>query len=325
MANISKSSVYRWHKRKTAGSLENKKPKAENIWWKTGQGKIKEMIGFKQDHKEIGSNCAIALKFGVSPTTVGKIFAETIKPVNRFVNIMARVPVSIEWQKIHACWSTDHMYVRFLGGWLYLQLLLEEYSRLILGWKLSAELSGENSRYLIEAVINLTGIKPLVIKHDRGAEFCNQEVQGYLRQESIISLASPAYYAPFNGKEERNNRIMRRFTAPLEKKPGTTIHELVPAIQRGTREINEFLPRRIFKGLTSREVYEQKEVYQEVQRECLVNQIFQEQARIDKEYFMKGSVLDKQRWAVVESLKKLNLCEFHFGEKVKLFQDRLVS
>jgi hypothetical protein len=324
---ICKSSVHRWRKRKAAGCLENRKPAVKNIWWKTSQEKIQEMINYRNEHKEIATDCVVGLQFGISPTTVGKILAKIFKPVEQIAsnNLIIRVPVHILWQKINACWSTDHMYVKFMGSWLYLQLLLEEYSRLILGWKLSGELSGANSRALIEAVINRLGTKPLVLKHDRGAEFQNPEVQGFLSQSRIIPLPSPAHYAPFNGELERTNRLVRRFTRPLEKKIGTTLDELVPAIQRGAREINDYLPRRIFNGRTSREIYDQEEVYSEEQREYLVDRIFQEQARIEGKYFLKGSVLDKQRRTVVESLQRLNLCEVCFGDRVKLFQAGVVS
>jgi hypothetical protein len=301
---------------------------AKNIWWRKSRELKAQILSFVEDHKEIASCWVVGRKFSISPTTVWKILKEeSVDKMKTACAVIAQYsePGWSNWQRIHACWSTDVLKIRFMGGWIYLQLLLEERSRLILGWKLSAELCGENSRDLIKAVIARIGMKPLVVKHDRGSEFINYVFLGYLEEQKIISLASPAHWAPFNGRMERTNRLVRRFTRLLERSYCTTLDELISAIERAVQEINDELPRRMFGGLTSREIYDQKEVYTEAEREYLVKKIFEEQERIDGEYFLKGSELDRQRQAVLQSLQRMNVCEIHFGVRVNLLQEAFVS
>jgi hypothetical protein len=318
-AHLSRGLYYRWRRREANGCLANSRPVAKNIPWKHDETMTKKVLEFKKEHPEIASHYAAGKRCGIAPSTAGKILAEAnAKTADSPANVSRFIPGWSEWLKIHACWSTDMMRIHFWGGFLYLHLLLEERSRLILGWKLGLEYSGTNTLELVRSVIECLGQKPLVLKHDRGQDMLGGGLLDYLREQKILFLPSPAYYAPFNGRMERTNPLVRRFTRPLEALVKCPPEKIVAAIQRGSHDINDVLPRRMFGGLTSREVYNQKEVYTESDQEYLIKRILQEQARTDMNY-EKMSSLDRERLVVLQALKGTNLCDYSLGEKVKLF------
>lgn len=319
VVGISRGLFYRWKRRALTGQLENFKPIARNIWWQVPEAFKQQVIRFALEHPQLSSCCVLAKKFGISSASAWRILIKNrIKTMKEQKEIKRKEHGFSEWLKIHACWSVDAIHLRFMGGRLYLILVLEEYSRLILGWKLCADLTSANATELIQGIIQEIGIKPLVIKHDQGKEFMGSIFQGFLKSLGIIPLPSPAYYAPFNGRLERMNRLIRRFTRPFEEKIDTTLAELESMIKHAVREINDYLPRLIFDGLTSREVYEQKEVYTEQDRENLLKLIPQEQARLEETY-SKKAVLDRHRTDVVKALRETKLCEVQFGKNVRRF------
>ena len=313
-----RSLFYTWKRREKAGRLENEKPIAKRIWWRTAEEKKNEVMRVVATNTEIASHWVIGKLTHLSATTVAKIRRERNEAVAS--RLVKRKPVgNCEWLKKHACWAIDTMHIRFMGKWLYLLFVLEEYSRAILGWKLTGCKSGEYSRMLIEHIVNEIGIKPLVIKHDRGTEFINHIFMEYLRREQIVSLASPGYYAPFNGKAERGIRLMRRFTRPFEKVYGASWEDIAQAASRGMRIINEVLPRRIFGGRTSSDIYEGGEIYRREEKDLLITKIFRKEDEEQGEYFLKSDLLDKHRENVVNFIQELNICDVWYGKSVKLF------
>lgn len=226
---------------------------------------------------------------------------------------------SYGWLKRNTCWSMDTMMVRFMGGWLYVMLLVEETSRLILSCKIAEQKLGKYAQELLLTTISQMSIKPLVVKHDRGVEFENKDFQDALRDERIISLPSPGHYAPFNSIVERTIRLVRKFTMPLEMGCDAGLEEIEKAMCRAQRDINHELPRKIFDGRTSQEIYESTSDYEEYEREHLIETIYENQEIKEGKYFLSGKALDRLREKVVEYLCQRKLCyvEYHI-KKVRL-------
>ena len=157
------------------------------------------------------------------------------------------------------------------------------------------------------------------LKHDRGKEFINANFSGALEEKEVISLPSPAYYAPFNSITERTVRLLRRFTRPLEARYYTRFNEISDTFVRAQRIINHEFPRMIFKGETSDEVYAKARDYEDWERKKLIKEVFSKQRLTDGKYFLNGKELDKQRKEVVKYLCQMNLCYVHYRiKKVKL-------
>ncbi len=313
LMGVVRASHYRWRARQAEGRLENEKPIAQNIWWSHSMEKVKAVLYWLGTIPEIATNYVLAKKAGISETAVRAIrkkwcgCSEAVAGASVVVKTTAMK--SYAWLAKHACWSMDTMMIRFMGGWLYAMLVMEEYSRFLLGYRLVGKQLGVYARELLLATATELKLTPLVVKHDRGTEFENYDFQEALREKGIMSLPAPGHYAPFNGRLERGIRSLRKFTRRLENRYDATLEEMEKALSRGRRVVNEEMPRRIFDGKTARTMYDAAVPYRPEDREKLVALIVSEEKRLQGEFFLRGVELDKQRAEVVNWLCRERLCE----------------
>jgi len=298
--------IYSWLKREKSGRLEDAKPIALNNPLTLGWQKVKEVIDYIEKHAEIATNYVTAVRTGVSQSTVSNIRRKYLsKPVAQTVSVTKN---HYGWLKRNTCWSIDTMMVRFMGGWIYALLMVEETSRLLLSYRLCERKLGIYAQELLLSTIIRLNKKPLVVKHDRGSEFENDDFQQALQENRILSLPSPGHYAPFNSICERSNRLVRKFTMPLEMRYDATWPEMERVFAKAQRDINHELPRKIFEGKTSQAIYDATPDYEESEREQLIETVYENQELEDGKYFLGGKELDRQRQIIVEYLCQRKLC-----------------
>jgi putative transposase len=88
-------------------------------------------------------------------------------------------------------WATDITYLWPLQGWLYLAVILDLFSRRVIGWALSERLE---RTIAVEALqMALSERRPtcgLLHHSDRGSQYASQEYQQLLAQHGIVSSMS---------------------------------------------------------------------------------------------------------------------------------------
>jgi putative transposase len=88
-------------------------------------------------------------------------------------------------------WVADITYLRTLEGWLYLAVVLDLFSRRVVGWSLSERLE---RRLALDALgMALKGRQPsrAMLHHsDRGSQYASQEYQQLLAEHGILSSMS---------------------------------------------------------------------------------------------------------------------------------------
>lgn len=99
---------------------------------------------------------------------------------------MARFPYllkGVQIERVNQVWSTDITYIRLLGGFCYLVVVMDWYSRYVLAWQLSTNLeTGFCLQALDEA---LTFAKPEIFNSDLGSQFTSLEFVGRLLANEI--------------------------------------------------------------------------------------------------------------------------------------------
>ena len=113
-------------------------------------------------------------------------------------------------------WATDITYVRTADDWLYLCVVIDLYSRLVIGWSMSAV---QDRQLVLQAVLMALWQRqersPLVLHSDRGCQFTSDEYQRFLKGHNVTcsmsgvgSCADNALVEGFFGmlKRERVNR-----------------------------------------------------------------------------------------------------------------------
>ena len=82
------------------------------------------------------------------------------------------------FQKLNEKWVSDITYVATDEGWLYLAVVMDLYSRMVVGWAISERMT---SNLVIDALhMALWRRKPprgLIVHSDRGSQYCSHAYQ----------------------------------------------------------------------------------------------------------------------------------------------------
>jgi transposase InsO family protein len=88
-------------------------------------------------------------------------------------------------------WAADISYVRTWEGWLYLAVVLDLFSRRVVGWAVADHMRTELVRDALTMAINHRRPEAGVIHHsDRGSQYASHEYQALLKQEDMICSMS---------------------------------------------------------------------------------------------------------------------------------------
>jgi transposase InsO family protein len=99
--------------------------------------------------------------------------------------------------------------IHSLGGGKYVLVVIDDFSKFCAVKILKRK---DQAKFELQAILNqwetLTGEKVHTLRTDRGGEFVNAELQGYLSDKGITHEQSIAYAHQQNGKAERTNRSL---------------------------------------------------------------------------------------------------------------------
>ena len=117
-------------------------------------------------------------------------------------------------------WVTDITYVRTGEQWLYLCVVVDLHSRLVVGWSMSAV---QDRQLVLQAVLMALWQRqdrgPVILHSDRGTQFTSDEYQRFLKGHNLVcsmssvgSCADNALAEGFFGMLKRE-RVNRRYHA----------------------------------------------------------------------------------------------------------------
>lgn len=88
-------------------------------------------------------------------------------------------------------WVSDITYIETREGWLYLAVVLDLYSRLVVGWSISERM---NKALVIDALKMALWRRKMprnvIVHSDRGSQYCSQSYQRLLKQHGLICSMS---------------------------------------------------------------------------------------------------------------------------------------
>ncbi len=88
-------------------------------------------------------------------------------------------------------WGVDISYVWTAEGWLYLAIVLDLFSRRIVGWQLSDRMKRGLAIEALQRAINLRRPPAGLIHHsDRGSQYCSDDYRRLLRDHDFVSSMS---------------------------------------------------------------------------------------------------------------------------------------
>lgn len=88
-------------------------------------------------------------------------------------------------------WGVDISYIWTAEGWLYLAIVLDLYSRRIVGWATSDRLKKDLAMSALRRAIALRQPMPGLIHHsDRGGQYCSHDYQNLLKAHGMTASMS---------------------------------------------------------------------------------------------------------------------------------------
>lgn len=93
--------------------------------------------------------------------------------------------------RVNTVWASDVTYFWTRSGWIHLAVVIDLYSRRVIGWSMKDRIDAKSSKDALEmAIINRSPKQKLLHHSDQGAEYSNKEYQSMLNQRGFIASMS---------------------------------------------------------------------------------------------------------------------------------------
>jgi putative transposase len=194
---VSRSGYYAWAKRgpsETATRCETLATRIREV-----HAEMKGRYGSPRlavELNERGVTCCV--------NTVAKVMkaqgirAKTVKRFVRTTDSNHRLPVAenildrdFSPAQPNAAWGMDITYIPTLEGWLFLALVVDLFSRRIVGWAMAATMT---SRLVVDALdlaVRQRGVTAGLVAHsDRGSQYASDHYQAELRRRGMVCSMS---------------------------------------------------------------------------------------------------------------------------------------
>ena len=189
---LSADRFYRW---RTRESLVDKPPIAKLAPHKLLEGEQEEIVRYslehpEQRHRELWYNLAREEKVHVCPSSVYRVLkSEDLVPPHSFGK-PHRDKVKPDPTAPHEDWMVDITYIPIQAVDWYLIVLLDVYSRYIVGWALSSSMTWHDVQGVVDFAIEDCGLRDSQTKprlhNDNGSQLKAKKLRQWLREIGIL-------------------------------------------------------------------------------------------------------------------------------------------
>lgn len=108
-------------------------------------------------------------------------------------------------------WVTDITYIKTLEGWLYLAVVIDLFSRRVVGWSMQSRMTTDLAlQALLMAVWRRKPKHRVMIHSDQGSQFTSREWQSFLRQHNLDASMSRRGNCHDNAVAESFFQLLKR-------------------------------------------------------------------------------------------------------------------
>jgi putative transposase len=126
--------------------------------------------------------------------------------LRKYPNLMKDIKVA----RPNQVYVSDITYVKSRERTHYLSLVTDAYSRKIMGYRLSDDMSAENVLKALKMAIKANSNKDLIHHSDRGLQYCSNIYQEELKKNNIKPSMTDGYDCYQNALAERMNGILKQ-------------------------------------------------------------------------------------------------------------------
>lgn len=202
--------------------LGNRSRCPRQFWNRIPESERQGIVELALEHPELSSR-EIAVKYTdergsfVSESSVYRI----LKACNLIVSpVFALSSAKDKFQhpttRTNELWQTDFTYFKIVGwGWYYLSTVMDDYSRMILSWRLCSTMRAEDVKETLDLAIQSTGVhdaqtemRPRILS-DNGPCYISKSLQEYLEEHDMGHTRGRPFHPMTQGKIERYHRSMK--------------------------------------------------------------------------------------------------------------------
>ena len=133
--------------------------------------------------------------------------ADPADPAERFPCLVDLNAVT----SVDEVWATDITYIRTHEGWLYLAVVLDLFSRQVIGWSMGSRIDTELVLNALLMALWRRQPKDTVLVHsDQGCQFTGHDWQGFLRDHNLVSSMSRRGNCHDNAVAESFFQLLKR-------------------------------------------------------------------------------------------------------------------
>jgi len=164
---------------------------------------------------------------------------------------------------VNELWQTDFTYFKIMGwGWYYLSSVLDDFSRYILAWKLTATMATTDVQDTLQLALDKTGLDHVLVEHrprllsDNGSCYVSKELQLFLDRKRMDHTRGAPYHPMTQGKIERYHRSMKNvvnlqnYFLPAELETEIASFVAYYNHQRYHESLNNLTPADVYHGRT---------------------------------------------------------------------------
>jgi putative transposase len=211
---ISRASYYRWAKVYSKKGQEGlkRRPRRVAVWNSLLEEEKLRVLKEALEHqhlscRELALHITDSGTFSTSESSVYRILksAGLIKPIER--EPKAAKEYYRKTKRVNEQWQSDITYIKILGwGYYFLITVLDDYSRMIMGWKLATDMKGETISDVVEEALLFSGLdkaepRPRLLS-DNGSGYVGSALNDYLKTRGMKHIYASPYHPQTNGKVE---------------------------------------------------------------------------------------------------------------------------
>nr|WP_244516279.1 IS3 family transposase [Acinetobacter kyonggiensis] len=214
--DVHHSGYYAWLKQPTSKTAKKRQQLSgliKQFWLESGG-----VYGYRKIHcdlKDIGESCGINRVYRLMKTNGLKSQRGYRKPRAHTgtPSIVAANTLNREFNPIHPnqLWVTDITYIRTHEGWLYLAVVIDLFSRLVVGWSMKSRITTD---LVLDALLMaLWRRKPknkVLIHSDQGSQYTSYEWQTFLKHHNLESSMSRRGNCHDNAVAESFFQLLKR-------------------------------------------------------------------------------------------------------------------
>ena len=223
--DVNRSTFYRWYKAYRDHGYEgllssSKSPK--QFWNKLPESVKAQCLEVALEHpelspRELAWHITDQHEYFISESSVYRLLKQyDLITSPAYILLQAGDKFHTPTKRINELWQTDFTYFKIAGwGWYFLSIVLDDYSRYIISWKLTTTMSADDVKLTLDDAIEKTGVGQVVMKHrprllsDNGPCYLSKELKEYLAEQKMEHTRGAPYHPQTQGKIERYHRSMK--------------------------------------------------------------------------------------------------------------------